>query len=252
MAALEPQRLVVVDDDRWMLRGRSAWLAEIPGIKVLATLSHAEALSFEHWDECDVAVVDAWDESEHFDRFPGVRVVEEIRRRRPGGTTLIVVISGHALDDMLRLRMAEAGADFFYGHSEVRDPGALLSVIQDPDEARRITPGKPDQLAGLGLSARSQPNAALRFISETGMEEIFAQARPQKDLPLSRRGIITARRRLAALAKLSPTRPVGATKDRAMPEWRAITRFVNWARGAWPPPPGEEPARKSLEGGSHG
>ena len=49
-----------------------------------------------------------------------------------------VVISGHVLSDVLRLRMAEAGADFFYGHEEVRELDDLLAVIRSPEQARRV------------------------------------------------------------------------------------------------------------------
>jgi DNA-binding NarL/FixJ family response regulator len=73
------RRIVVVDDDVWVRRGRAASLAEVPELAVTAVLSHAEALDFDRWDDADIALVDAWDERADFDRFPGVRVVEAIR-----------------------------------------------------------------------------------------------------------------------------------------------------------------------------
>jgi DNA-binding NarL/FixJ family response regulator len=225
------QRIVIVDDDVWVRRGRTASLSEVPGFDVVASLSHPDAVEYPSWDGVDVAIVDAWDEREEFDRFPGVRVVEVIREHRDRSQTLVIIISGHVVDDVLRLRMAEAGADFFYSHSDVRDLRSLVDVIREPDIARRVTPGDPGRLAVLGLTPDSRPNATLREITESQMEQAFTPGAPQKSLPLSRRGIINARKRLAALARLSPDRQPGHTRSLNAPEWRAIVRFVNRARG---------------------
>ncbi len=219
-----------MDDDAWMRRGRASWLAEADGLQVVASLSPQDALTYEGWAECDVALVDAWDESERFYRFPGVRVVERIRTERNPEQTVIIVVSGHLLDDMLRLRMAEAGADFFYGAAEVPDLESLVEVITRPADARRVSSGDPRRLAQWGLSTDSRPNLALHHIVDEGMEDAFAPGATQRQVPLSRRRIITARRRLAQLARLSPGRQPGA-RPLDTPEWRAVVRFVNWARG---------------------
>jgi DNA-binding NarL/FixJ family response regulator len=223
------RRIVVVDDDVWVRRGRAASLAEVPGLAVTAVLSHADALDFDQWDEADIALVDAWDERASFDRFPGVRVVEAIRARRSPAETLVVVVSGHVFDEMLRLRMAEAGADFFYSHADVRDLDALTEILLRPDAARRVTPSDAQALEDVGLTTASRPNATLRQVSQAGLSEAFAPGESQKALPISRRGIINARRRLADAAGLAHT---GGPSERVAPEWRAIVRFVNWARGA--------------------
>jgi DNA-binding NarL/FixJ family response regulator len=223
------RRIVVVDDDVWVRRGRAASLAEVPGLAVTAALSHADALDFDQWDEADIALVDAWDERASFDRFPGVRVVEAIRARRSPAETLVVVVSGHVFDEMLRLRMAEAGADFFYSHADVRDLDALTEILLRPDAARRVTPSDAQALEDVGLTTASRPNATLRQVTQAGLSEAFAPGESQKALPISRRGIINARRRLADAAGLAHT---GGPSERVAPEWRAIVRFVNWARGA--------------------
>lgn len=229
------RRVVIVDDDPWVRRGRSEWLSEVPSCQVVASLSPPEALAFDRWHECDVAIVDAWDEGQDFDRFPGVAVVERIRAAR-GPDLLIIVISGHVFDDMLRLRMAEAGADFFYGHNDVRDVETLVEAISRPEETRRVTPGNPERLAQLGLSAVSRPNATLRAIEDEGMKTAFAPGLSQKQTTLSRRAVINARKRLAAVAKLSSDAASGRSRESSVPEWRAVVRFVNRARGAEPPP----------------
>ena len=113
-------RVAIVDDDLWIRSGRSEALAKVESLEVVATLDHGAALADpDLWSSVDVAVVDAWDRNAGFDRFPGVTVVEAIRRVRSRTETVIVVISGHVLNDMPRLRMAEAGADYFYGHDDV-------------------------------------------------------------------------------------------------------------------------------------
>jgi DNA-binding NarL/FixJ family response regulator len=226
------RRVVIVDDDAWMRRGRESWLLEAEGVEVLASLSPQEAMHYAGWQECDVALVDAWDDRETFDRFPGVRVVERIRQERTREETIIVVISGHVLDDLLRLRMAEAGADFFYGAGEVPDLDTLLQVIKEPAETRRVTPGDPLRLAPWGLNPESRPNAALQHIVDKGLEEAFTPGAPQREVSLSRRRIITARQRIATLAKMHPAASTRSGRPLRAPEWRAVVRFVNRARGA--------------------
>jgi DNA-binding NarL/FixJ family response regulator len=225
------RRVVIIDDDLWVRRGRAAALGEVSGVRVMATFSHRDAMAYEGWEDVDVAIVDAWDETEAFDRFPGVRVVQTIRARRSPAETLIIVVSGHVFDDMLRLRLAEAGADFFYGHGEVRDVDTLAGAILRPNDARRVTPSGRERLAEVGLTPGSHPNAALDHITQAGLTAAFEPGRSQKELPVSRRGIITARRRMGELARLAPPRAAGPARRRTAPEWRAIVRFVNWARG---------------------
>jgi hypothetical protein len=176
----------------------------------------------------DVVLVDAWDASQAWDRFPGVRVVESVRRVRSRDETLVIVISGHITNELLRLRMAEAGADFFYGHGELRNLDDLLHAIRSPDEARRARPGPSTKVAALGISSSSQLNAALHDIEERGLQEAFRPRTSQKSLPYGRRALIATRRRVADLARMTQPGPDG---DRREPEWRHVVRLVNLARG---------------------
>jgi len=228
MAVVDPMRVAVIDDDLWVRTGRATALAEA-GLQVVAACDHAAALALgDAWDQVDAAVVDAWDGREAWDRFPGVAVVEAIRRRRAPAQTLIVVISGHVLSDVLRLRMAEAGADFFYGHEEVRELDDLLAVIRSPEQARRVEVVDTGELQALGLSRSSRPNAALADITRRGLTGAFAPGTSQKALPAGRRTLITARRRLSEIAGLAPS---GRPTAGRVPEWRQVVRFVNRARG---------------------
>lgn len=188
-----------------------------------AVLSPGEALRPEvTWDGVDVVIVDAFDEREAFDRFPGVAVVEAIRRRRSPDETLVVVISGHVLNELLRLRMAEAGADFFYGHAEVRDLPTLVEVIQQPDAGRRVDP----------VPEAEGVNAALRHVEEAGIAAAFEPGQTQRAASLSRRTVINARRRVGEMTGLGAAPDTGGRdRRRRMPEWKALVRFVNRARG---------------------
>jgi DNA-binding response OmpR family regulator len=221
-------RIAVVDDDMWVRTGRVSAL-ENAGLTVVVACDHDQALSgVVPWTDVDVVLVDAWDASQAWDRFPGVRVVESVRRVRSRNETLVIVISGHITNELLRLRMAEAGADFFYGHGELRNLDDLLRAIRSPDEARRARPGSSTKVAALGISSSSQLNAALHDIEERGLQEAFRPRTSQKSLPFGRRALIAARRRVADLARMTQPGPDG---DRREPEWRHVVRLVNLARG---------------------
>jgi DNA-binding NarL/FixJ family response regulator len=162
MAEALPVRVVIIDDDEWIRRGRADALRDLPGIDVTTILDHHDALAFgAGWDSVDVALVDARDDNQAWDKFPGVSVVEAIRARRDPEQTTVIVISGHMLNDVLRLRMHEAGADFFYSHDEVRNVEQLATVIEHPSSGRRASPPSSSGLSSAGLTPKSTPNAAL-------------------------------------------------------------------------------------------
>jgi DNA-binding NarL/FixJ family response regulator len=223
--------VVIVDDDLWVRHGRATALGEVPGFDVVE-MSPREAMAFgDGWAGVDVALVDAHDASEPFDRFPGVRVVEAVRAHPGPDPTLVIVISGHFGNAFLRLRMAEAGADYFYRHQDVKDLDLLLRAIHSPDPAHRVQAPAADVLARLGLGPNSRPNAALHFLEEEGMLDVFDGRRAQKALSVSRRSIMRVRREMARLAGLTPINPLSASRQLDAPEWRAVVEFVNRARG---------------------
>lgn len=221
-------RIAVVDDDMWVRTGRVSAL-ESAGLTVVLACDHDQALAGEElWADVDVVLVDAWDASQEWDRFPGVRVVESVRRVRSSNETLVIVISGHITNELLRLRMAEAGADFFYGHGELRNLDDLLRAICAPDQARRARPSANFNVATFGISSSAQLNAALHDIEDRGLQEAFRPRTSQKSLPFGRRALIATRRRVASLSRMTQPGPDG---DRREPEWRHVVRLVNMARG---------------------
>jgi DNA-binding response OmpR family regulator len=223
-------RVVIVDDDEWIRRGRRDGLAAMDDIDVVDTLTPEAATSRADWSNVDAVVVDAYDQRQASDRYPGVGVVEAIRRSRNADETLILVVSGHILEPLLRLRMAEAGADFFYAHLDLPDPLSLAEALRRPDLARRAGPGDTTELAAYGLRPWSKPNAAIRQAEQAGYLHLFTAEGSQKASGASRRAMIHARDELARLARLEPSlgdnerRPGDVT-------WRDVARFVNRALG---------------------
>lgn len=229
------RRVAIIDDDLWIRNGRAHALATVDGIEVVATMDHAEAVdSVDVWWSVDVALVDAWDHRAGFDRFPGVAVVEAIRRARTPAEATIIVVTGHVVNDMLRLRMAEAGADYFYGHDDVAGVEELAGVIFAPGVDHRPQMSS-DALRDLGVRPGSRPNAALAWIRDEGFGDAFS-GESQKALPVSRRAIMRIRREIAAIARVAPPPGTASAHDVRWPEWQHVVRFVNRVRGADEPP----------------
>jgi DNA-binding NarL/FixJ family response regulator len=223
-----PARVAIVDDNLWVRHGRAAALCEQGEFDVVE-LEHRQALEFgKDWAAVDVALVDAHDGTEPFDRFAGVGVVEALRAHgRPTATA--VVVSRLVANPYLGLRLAEAGADYCFHHEEVADPDALVEVTTRPSaEHRVVRPGRT-ALATMGLGPAARPNAALRYLVEEGLEGAFDGRRSQKSLELSRRTIMRVRREIGRLTGLHS--PIGAARDLDSPDWRTVVDFVNRARG---------------------
>ncbi len=220
--------MAIVDDDLWIRRGRAGALSEVKGVEVVATLDHSSASGDPSlWDRVDVALIDAWDHRAGFDKFPGVGVVEAIRRVRTPAQTTILVVTGHVVNDMLRLRMAEAGADFFYAHDDVADLDRLAAAILEPSRERGALDGH-----GSGMV---RPNAALAWVTDRGLQEAFS-GESQKALPMSRRTIMRMRREVGSMAEAPASNSSGSLTPRTSPAWHQIKRFIDRARGASDPP----------------
>jgi DNA-binding NarL/FixJ family response regulator len=209
-------RVAIVDDDPWVRSGRAAALADRPGIDVVAVLTHQEASGRPAWDDVDVLLVDAHDPTAGFDRFAGVAVVEHARRLRSADELRIVVLTGHAGNDLLRIRMAEAGADALHAHAAVATVDDLVGVLT--------------AAAPLPRPSGTSVNDAVRWAQDNlGADTLDVEA-AQKALPVSRRRLITARRHIGDLVDLPP--PRSASQDRRLPDWRDVARFLQRARGA--------------------
>jgi CheY-like chemotaxis protein len=223
----QPTRVVVVDDDDINRRGMASLLAEHPGIDVVASMTHADAvLQDTLWDGVDVLLVDAADPRNRDDQFPGVAVVEEVRRRRSRQETLIVVITGHFFDDAVRRRMREAQADLYYHRAELGDVQTLRDVVLDPRAQRPVPePVLPDALFSQGVTEETRVNRAVAYARDHGLEAAMAgEGRP-------RRAWLRIRREFNREARLSPVTIDGRPPDRsqALPSRPQIARFLAWA-----------------------
>lgn len=220
------RRVAIVDDDLWVRTGRVAALNGLEDVSVVFDGDHRQALSRERWDDVDVVVVDAHDGGAGFDQFIGVRVVERVRRERTREQLRVVVLTGHAQNDLLRVRMAEAGGDVLYPHAAVCTVDDLLGVIDGSSPA----PGD-GEVAGIGLEASegAAVNDAVRW-AEEHLGEAALDPVSQKALPVSRRRLITARQRIGSLAPSSA--PSGSAVERRLPAWRDVVAFLQRARGA--------------------
>lgn len=227
------RRVAIVDDDYWTLQGQRARLAEHPSITVVATVGHAEAAAWTtRWDEIDIAVIDAYDPGATFDRFPGVGVVESLRRHRDRAQTTAVVVSGHMHNQILKQRMFEAGADFYYHRSDVQTVEALINAILRTPEQNTARQGDPARLKELGLRAGARPNAAIAEVTRAHMQQALNPTDPQKSTDASRRAFINLRERVARHAKLTEN-PTSAAKSgtTSPPTWRTTKQFLNRALG---------------------
>lgn len=229
------RRVAIIDDDYWALEGQRARLDGHPQIIVIGTVSHPEASAWiTEWDDVDVALIDAFDPDEQFDRFPGVGVVDSLRRRRRPDQTVAIVISGHMSNQLLKQRMFEAGADYYFHRSDVQTLDALVAAILHEDSAVRIAEADPVELAEVGLNPGARPNAAIAEVIAAGMNASLDRDRGQKNTDASRRDYINLRRRVSAHARMVGGVQSAATSDMtsdAPATWRATKQFLNRALG---------------------
>jgi CheY-like chemotaxis protein len=224
-----PVRVAVVDDDDINRQGMACVLDASPGIRVTAALGHDEALAREDvWAATDVAVIDAADRRRAGDQFPGVTVVEHLRRLCPPDRLTIIVVTGHFFDDAVRRRMREAKADFFYHRADMADARSLRAVVLHPDRARRRVPGPADPEAQFrhGVTDTTRVNRAIGYAVEQDLEQRLAE----RTEPRSRRWL-RLRLNFNRVARLTPITSDGRQPDRhqELPSLPQISRFLAWA-----------------------
>jgi len=226
------KRLVVVDDDDITRRGLTELLADRPEIEITASFVHDDALLWDRqWDSVDIAIVDAADSRRTDDHFPGVEVVDHIRRRRSSDETLIIVLTGHFFDDAVRRRMREAQADFFYHRSELQESADLYRAILNPDQNRRGVPEAIDSESQfrLGVVPGTRINEAIRHSQASGLEEKLRSRNRDRS-----RSWMRMRTSFNEVARLNPVNADGAPPERAQkyPSLTQIERFLTWATRA--------------------
>ncbi|TDD07481.1 response regulator [Nonomuraea deserti] len=224
-------RVAVVDDDYYVRLGVTTFLRDRAEIGAVTALDHPAALAFgDGWREVDVALVDAADDRRADDQFPGVAVVEEIRRRCDPGRPRVVVVTGHAYDEAVRRRMREAGADFLYDRRDVLDPQAMLAAVLRPGRAAgSSTPrqeGRTRDEERLGVSRLTRVNAAVAYaLAEDLPGRLAERANPRG------RAWERVRAEFGRVARIATVNADGLPPDREqdLPSLRQIERFLTWA-----------------------
>lgn len=224
------RRVVVVDDNDVYRLGMVEALGRHDEVEVVAACDHDEALTFtpERWREVDVALVDLADVRDQLDdQFPGVRVIEAIRRCRTSNQTTVVAYTFHVVSGAARRRAREAQADFFYDREELSRVEVLHQVVLRPDEARRGVPPPADaeELERLGIGPGTKVNAG----ADPARWEELLQARRQ-----GAHSRLRARSRWNRDVGLAARNRDGTPLGRAqkVPSWGQLERFLEWATRA--------------------
>ena len=205
-----------------------------PDLELVAAFSHDQALSWAaDWAGVDVVVVDAADEGNRGDQFPGVAVVRSVRAACAGRPQpLVVVVTGHYLHDGLRHRMKEAGADFYFLRSDLRSPDALVDVVLHPDRHRRGVPAveDPEALQFLGVEAGSDVESFVGWVDEQGLGPSLDGDSGARDDPRSRRWA-RVRQQAADAGRIAPRNLTtgDAPQGHATPSIRQLSRLWHWA-----------------------
>lgn len=172
-----PVRVVIVDDDDIYRRGMVSVLNDASEIEIVAALSHIQAVQDGiGWSCADVVLVDAADERRLDDHFPGVQVVETIRRSCPNRTPTVIALSEHYYDDALRRRMHEARPDYFHHRTDIYGGEALNRIVMYPELVSSPVPPCIDleTLFRHGVTEYSRVNRAVAFAREHRIFEHLA------------------------------------------------------------------------------
>lgn len=225
---MQGHEIVLVDDDQWRRRGVVACLDELGGIlHVLGATSPAEAPASESWTQADVVFVSADGPADAWDRFNGLDAARAVRDSNSDRLRIVLLVP-HDFGQVALLRAVETGVDEVFPWDEIKTPADLELLALVPDHKRHPRAlVDVRELAAQGLSPSSRPGAALAYVAEHKLGDLFDLA-PQ----LSRRRMITLRSDLGDLLRLTP---VGVSGDvlntRTQPPWRQLLCVVNAARG---------------------
>ncbi|ETK38127.1 response regulator transcription factor [Microbispora sp. ATCC PTA-5024] len=233
------KRVVVVDDDDISRNGVAVILTGVPGLRLVAALTHEDAAGWGgRWRDADVVLVDAADERREGDQFPGVAVVEQVRRHRP--RALVIVFTGHFFDGAVRRRMREAGADLFFHRGELAEAATLRAVVLGGTGRPVPGPEDPEEEIRHGVSRRSTVNAAVSHALAADLPGRLAERRNPRSRAWER-----LRREFNRHAGLHAMTCDGRAPDREqdLPSLPQIARFLRWATRVKSPYPGRPDGR---------
>jgi CheY-like chemotaxis protein len=241
------QRVVVIDDNEITRNGLAACLAGHDDIELLAVTDHHGADQWaQRWHQTDVVIVDAGDETNHQDHFPGVGVVNAIRNPNNPTRPLVIVVTGHYLHDGLRHRMRHAGADFFCNREDLRSDGALLALVRHPDLARRgvpePSPSEAETAFNLGItSAASDVTAFINLVTQHNLSDALdpPDSRVHNRGLRSRRAWTPFRHQAKTIGGIRTVTKHGdpPLRSQDLPSVSQLRRLYQWAARIDPPRP---------------
>ncbi len=234
-AGAEPRSVLVVDADEIYRAGVTDFCRHHPGLTVAACCAPEDALAvgLAKSDGPITALVEVSACALERDRFCGVSAVARLRAQKAPDELMIVATCRTLASRYLALRLAEAGADFYYGPLHRFATGsALAQAVCEPSEGCRL----PTQWAlreELGLSWDGDLAAFLATV-EDYPDELWLDSRRQSELPVSRRTIARLRQvahELAGLPAPDFRRFTGTRHPPRLPEWQEVRWFVRTLRG---------------------
>lgn len=224
--------IVVIDADEIARTGFQVLLERHTCTGEIVALGHDQALARTDWDQVHVVVIDPVDIRRPGDQVPGAAVVEHIRSCSRPDRPRIVVISSHQPDDVVRLRLREAGADAYFHRSQVREADRLFDAVFHPVDDEQIPPPvDTEALHRLGINARSRINAGVRAAIEERLVPEAGWVGPRGRDRFARRA------RFNQQALLQPVSADGLVPERPqeVPSLAQVQRFVLWATRVAPP-----------------
>ncbi len=218
------QSVLIVSDDVLLRLGLEAALALVR-IHDLRSISHAQIGTIR--DSIDVLIVDPRT-STSIDHFNGIETLTELENNRTP-SQISVALARSTMDSLVKLRLAEAGAQFVLpvDHVTCCVNHLIRRSLQPPEDLRLATRWALREAEGLAWDGDL---AAFLRAAESFPSDVWLKTTPQSLLPLTRRQIMHLRRLAHDVGGLpAPDFRRYSTLERAaprLPEWPTVRDFV--------------------------
>lgn len=231
------QSVLIVDADEVYRAGVADFCRRHPALEVVACCAPDDALTCQGVGASEArtmtAVVEASACTLERDHFCGVSAVSSLRAEWSPDELTIIATCRTPASRYLTLRLAEAGADFYYGPLHRFASGTELTLaVREPSEGCRL-PTKWALREELGLSWDGNLATFLTAVDDYP-DELWMDGRRQSELPVSRRTIARLRQlahEMAGLPAPDFRRFTGTREPPSLPEWHEVRWLVRTLRG---------------------